>query len=139
MITFFDYLVLPFFLIWFLSIVFIFFRRDIELIWKLLFLVIFLFYFFHLEPEIEASYKRISKNYLLEIYYWIISFPKLFYFFLLFCWPVVLLRIYFSASYILSIKVIKTLISFTGLYWVLFIIYSKYSKQIDILIRKIFF
>ena len=137
-LTFIDQIILPLFIIWGIALVLSLFREDTEFLWKIIFLFIYVFYFFQFLPEITISMNRLIKSYPYEIVNWLSGFGKMFYFFLLVIWPVMLLRFFYSASGHISKASIAALISATLLYWIAFFIWSVYHDQIQLFLHNYF-
>ena len=126
-----EQFILPLFTLWFIGMVLVMFRSDVEFLWKITFVFIFVFYLFQFLPEINGSLNRLTANYPAEIVSWIYGLGRLSYFFLLIVWPVSLIRIFYSASNNISRTIIVTLISVTMIYWILFFLYIEFSDKID--------
>jgi hypothetical protein len=129
--NFLDQLILPLLIIWFLAIFFIFFKKELELTYKLFFLVVFLLYSFHFQDEIIHSYIRLKTSTPREIISWFYGLGKATYFFLILAWPLALIRLYYSAAYTFSELSLLTLSVVTILYWIFFLLYSYFSTSID--------
>lgn len=130
-----DQIALPLFVIWFLGLILVSFRGDIEFLWKITFIFIFVFYLFQFWPEINKSYIRLTEYYPGEIINWIYGIGKAAYFFLIIVWPVSLIRMFYSAANNLSKTIIITLISATMIFWIIFLIRMEYAEQIDLFIQ----
>ncbi|EMI70070.1 hypothetical protein [Leptospira noguchii] len=126
-----EQIVFPIFLFWFCGLTLVLFRSDFEFVWKIVFVFVFIFYFFQYFPELKTSYERLTQSYPVEIVSWIYGIGKGFYFFLLFLWPVSLLRIFYSASPQIGRSLAKTLVSATLFYWCVFLLYSHFSTEVD--------
>ncbi|PJZ49785.1 hypothetical protein [Leptospira saintgironsiae] len=124
-------IVFPIFLIWFVGLTFVLIRNDIEIIWKIATFFIFVFYFFQFFPELKEAYERLSKSYPSEILSWLYGIPRAIYFFLLFLWPIAVVRMYYSASPVLANMTARTLVAATLAYWIFFLIYHQFTGQID--------
>ena len=128
--SFLQQIALPMFIFWGLALVLSFFRSSIELIWKAFFLLIYLFYFILFYAEIANGYQRLVNNYPYEIVNYVYGLGKTYFYTLLLLWPLVLIRIYYSASEALSHAIIKTMILATILYWLGFSMWLLFYKQI---------
>ncbi|XDD49221.1 hypothetical protein AB3N59_12450 [Leptospira sp. WS92.C1] len=126
-----EQIVFPIFLFWFCGLTLVLFRSDFEFVWKIIFVFVFIFYFFQYFPELKSSYERLTKSYPAEILAWIYGLGRGIYFFLLFLWPVSLLRIFYSASSQTSKSLAKILVSFTLIYWGGLILYTNFSLEVD--------
>lgn len=126
-----DQIIFPIFLIWFVGLTLVLIRNDIEIIWKIATFFVFIFYFFQFFPELKESYGRLSKSYPAEILSWFYGVPRAVYFFLLFLWPIAVIRMYYTASPTLANLTAKMLVGATLIYWILFLAYHQFSAQID--------
>ncbi|AAN48000.1 hypothetical protein ACO2J1_05130 [Leptospira interrogans] len=126
-----EQIVFPIFLFWFCGLTLVLFRSDFEFVWKIVFVFVFIFYFFQYFPELKTSYERLTQSYPVEIVSWVYGIGKGFYFFLLFLWPVALLRIFYSASPQIGRSLAKTLVSATLFYWCGFLLYNHFSNEVD--------
>jgi len=126
-----DQIVFPVFFSWMIGLFLVSFRKDVDFLWKVTFLFIFVFYFFQFYPDFIKSYERLAKNYPAEIIQWIYGLGKASYYFLLIVWPVSLIRMFYSGSESLSRTLIVVLISSTMIFWIGFFFWSKYETEID--------
>ncbi len=133
-----DQIVFPLFLIWMIGIFLVSFKKEIEYYYKITFLFIFVFYFFQFYPDFVRAYERFSKNYPKEIVTWIYGFGKITFYFLLILLPLSLIRIFYSASEVLSRSLINLIISATLTYWIGFFIWAKYEIEIDMFFNTTF-
>ncbi|TGK19848.1 hypothetical protein [Leptospira stimsonii] len=133
-----EQIVFPIFLFWFCGLTLVLFRSDFEFVWKIIFVFIFIFYFFQYFPELKTSYERLTASYPVEILSWIYGMGRGIYFFLLFLWPVALIRIFYSASPQVSKSLAKALVSVTLIYWGGFILYNNFSPEVDAFLKGTF-
>ncbi|TGK05201.1 hypothetical protein EHQ53_16280 [Leptospira langatensis] len=124
-------IVFPIFLLWFVGLTLVLIRNDIEIIWKIATFFVFVFYFFQFFPELKEAYERLSKSYPAEILSWIYGLPRAFYFFLLFIWPITVIRMYYTASSTVANMAARTLVAATMVYWIFFLVYHQFSAPID--------
>lgn len=137
-ISFLGQVALPLFIIWAIALILSFFRREIEFIWKAFFTLIFFFYVILFYQEIMASYVRLVHDYPYEIRNYIYGIGKAYFFALIILWPLVLLRIYYSASDYLSERIIKTMVMATMFYWAGFSIWLIFHKNISYFLENRF-
>ncbi|EPG66529.1 hypothetical protein [Leptospira wolffii] len=133
--SFLDQIVFPIFLLWFVGLTLVLIRNDIEIIWKIATFFVFVFYFFQFFPELKESYGRLSKSYPTEILNWFYGVPRAVYFFLLFVWPIAVIRMYYTASPTLANLSAKMLVGATLVYWILFLAYHQFTAPIDDFLR----
>lgn len=129
--TFIEQISIPIFVLWIIGLVLVAFRKDLDYLYKSIFLLVFAFYVIVFFPDLARSYYRIKENYPIEIRNWIYGLGKLYFYFLLVLWPVTLIRVFYSASGYLSHVAIKTLIGFTVFYWILFGFWLLWQQPID--------
>ncbi|HMV43436.1 MAG TPA: hypothetical protein PK079_06665 [Leptospiraceae bacterium] len=129
--TFIDQITLPIFITWIVGLILVFFRRDLDFLWKAFFLLIFLFYIIQFHEEIFAGFYRFKYNYAKEIVSWIYGLGKATYYMLLFTWPLSLFRIYYSAAGYLSEITIRLQVGLNVVYWIGFYFYSIFQTKID--------
>lgn len=132
-----DILAFPTLFIWFVGLLLTFFRRDLEPHWKFFFFLVFCFYLVQFFPEFRSGIDRWKANPKEEVLTWIFAMGNATYVFLFFLWPLVLVRIYYSASNQLSQTLIPILAYGTVVYWVLFFLWSYYSKEWNQLLETI--
>ncbi|MCE9501726.1 MAG: hypothetical protein K8R21_14685 [Leptospira sp.] len=130
-LTLIDQITFPLFILWIIGLFLVTFRRDIDFLWKVTFLFIFVFYFFQFYPDFMKGYERLMKNYPAEVVQWIFGIGKASYYFLLIVWPVSLIRMFYSGSESLSRTLIIVLITSTMIFWIIFFFWSKYEAEID--------
>lgn len=126
-----DQITLPIFIFWGIGVILVFFRKDLELLWKAFFLLIYVFYIFQFFPEILLGYQRLVSNYPREIVNWIKGCGQIFYYFLLLVWPVLLVRVFYTASGNLSMLSIRLMVFATILYWIFFYCYVFFGAEIN--------
>ncbi|MCZ8344250.1 MAG: hypothetical protein O9301_14540 [Leptospira sp.] len=126
-----EALALPVLFLWFVGLLLTFFRRDLEPHWKFFFFLVFCFYMVQFFPEFWLGVSRFQLSPKAEFRLWISFLGPAVYVFLFFLWPLVLIRIYYSASNQLSKTLIPALAYGTVVYWALFFLWSFYSKEIN--------
>lgn len=128
----------PVLFIWFVGLLLTLFRRDLEPHWKFFFFLVFCFYLVQFFPEFWEGVTRWKENPKAEALLWISAMGNSIYVFLFFLWPLVLIRIYYSASNNLSKTLIPALAYGTVLYWALFFLWTMYSKEFNGWLHQIF-
>ncbi|MCU0823053.1 MAG: hypothetical protein MUF77_00235 [Leptospira sp.] len=126
-----EALALPVLFLWFVGLLLTLFRKDLEPHWKFFFFLVFCFYMVQFFPEFWLGVSRFQLNPKAEFRLWISFLGPATYVFLFFLWPLVLIRIYYSASNQLSKTLIPVLAYGTVVYWALFFLWSFYSKEIN--------
>ncbi|MCZ8157312.1 MAG: hypothetical protein O9264_14380 [Leptospira sp.] len=131
-----EYLAFPILFVWFIGLLLTFFRRDLEPHWKFFFFLVFCFYMVQFFPEFWAGVARWKANPKTELLSWLSALGNATYVFLFLLWPLVLVRIYYSAANNLSKTLIPLLSYGTVIYWVLFLLWSYYSKEWNEFLEK---
>lgn len=116
---------------WFLGLVLVFFRRDLELHWKISFLFLFIVYAIVFGREWSAGLDRLEENPGWEIRNWIYGIGKSLFYFLFMLWPITLVRLFYSGSKELARLTSSILVSITVVYWLLFWLYYRFRESID--------
>ncbi|MCC5814647.1 MAG: hypothetical protein JJT78_07820 [Leptospira sp.] len=129
--TFIDQIVLPVFIIWFLGLVLVFFRKDIDLHWKISFLFLFIVYFVVFGREWSAALDRLEEQPSWEIRNWIYGIGKALFYFLFILWPITLIRLFYSSSKELARLTSSIIVSVTVVYWFLFWLYFRFQESVD--------
>ncbi|MDF3818280.1 hypothetical protein P3G55_00125 [Leptospira sp. 96542] len=126
-----ETLALPVLFIWFVGLLLSLFRKDLEPHWKFFFFLVFCFYMVQFFPEFWEGVGRFKLNPKQELLGWISALANTTYVFLFFLWPLVLIRIYYSASNNLSKSLIPAMAYGTVIYWALFFLWTYYSKEFN--------
>ncbi|MCB1159312.1 MAG: hypothetical protein H7A25_08260 [Leptospiraceae bacterium] len=129
--NFLEQIIFPLFILWALGAILAFFRRDLDFIWKAFFLLIFFFYFILFYEDIFRGYFRLINSYPHELIGYISGIGKVYFFALLFLWPITLIRIFYSASGHLSHLSIRVLVYSTLFYWFCYGIWLVFHNQMD--------
>ncbi|BDA78104.1 hypothetical protein LPTSP3_g10340 [Leptospira kobayashii] len=124
-----DQLAFPILFIWFIGLLLSLFRKDLETHWKFFFFLVFCFYMVQFFPEFWAGVARWKESPKRELLSWLGSMGQAIYVFLFLLWPLVLIRIYYSASNNLSKTLIPVLSYGTVVYWALFFMWTYYTKE----------
>ena len=122
--------------IWGLSIAFLWFRPRIEIFWKIIATLIYVFYIWFFFEEILAGYS----SFLSGCYRFTIGFVKeliaLVFINLFFLWPLSLVLIFYKADDMGSEKLLKFMCILTLILWIIFVVYVYYNKGIDEFLYK---
>lgn len=132
-----ETLAFPVLFVWFVGLLLTLFRKDLEPHWKFFFFLVFCFYMVQFFPEFWLGVGRFQQNPKEEILIWISALGNALYVFLFFLWPLVLIRIYYSASNQLSKTLIPVLAYGTVIYWAVFFLWSLYSKEFSEWLRSV--
>lgn len=130
-----DQILAPLFIFWIIGLILAFVRKDLDISYKFGFGIIFIFYFLFFYPELVSSGVRIRKDYSSEIVSWINGAGKSIFFLLIYAWPIILFRIFYSGKSAISNFTLKTLIASTIIYWIIFLITMKFPSETDIALK----
>ncbi len=117
--------------IWGFTILFIWFRPRIEIFWKIIATLIYLFYIWFFYTEILSGYKAFNAAWFDVTMYFLKELMALVFINLFFLWPLALIIIFFKANDMGAEKLLKFMCIITLVLWVIFLIYVYFSKGID--------
>jgi hypothetical protein len=127
-----------FMIFWGAGIAMLWFRPRLELVWKIIATVIFVFYIWFFFDEFSSGFNAFSAGW----YGFILNFLKelvsLVFVNLFFIWPLALILIFYKADAIGAEKLLKFLCVLTLVLWVVFILYFFFSRGIDDFLLKNF-
>jgi hypothetical protein len=117
--------------LWGLCIIALWFRKSIEIFWKILATLILIFYLWFFYEEILKGYSSFEKDwYVLFVDFSkeliTMTFTNLFY-----LWPLALIIIFYKADDLGAEKLLKFMCIITLALWMVFVIYVFYDKGID--------
>ncbi len=117
--------------IWGICIIAVWFRRSLEIFWKLLATLIFIFYVWFFFEEIIIGFNSLLAGWYVMIIDFLkeltaMSFTNLFLF-----WPIALIIIFYKADDIGAEKLLKFMCMITLALWIVFVIYVFFNKGID--------
>lgn len=122
---------LLFTVIWGLSVVLLWMRPRIEIIWKIAASAIYGFYIWFFYKDFLKGYEKFQKDWYMVTIAFIKEFSALVFANMFFLWPLVLIIIFYKADDVGAEKLLKFMCIITLLAWIVFALYSVYSKQID--------
>jgi hypothetical protein len=124
--------------LWTIGIMLLWFRRNIEIFWKIVATLILGFYIWFFFEEISKGYasfigaagwQKVTINFLTELA--AIIFTNLF-----FLWPLCLLIVFYKADEVGAGRLLKFMCIVTLVLWVIFIVYVFYDKGLNEFIQK---
>lgn len=130
-ITWIDQIVVPVFILWFVGIILVLFRKDLEILWKLSFLFLFVVYLILFGKEWSNALDRLEANPGWEIRSYIYGLGKAIFYFLFILWPITMIRLYYIGSKELAKHTASLLVTITILYWMLFWLYFQFMNEVD--------
>ena len=120
-----------FIVVWGIAVVFLWFRPKIEIFWKIIATLIFLFYLWFFREEIGRSMAAFKADWYLAFFSFLKELLVLSFVFLFFIWPVVLFVVFYKADDIGAEWLLRFLCVATVILWIVFVAYIFYDKKID--------
>ncbi|MEW6525764.1 MAG: hypothetical protein AB1444_03740 [Spirochaetota bacterium] len=117
--------------IWGLSVLLLWMRPRIEILWKIATSAIFGFYVWFFYKDLVKGYSQLEKDWYLVTIAFIKEFSALIFANMFFLWPLALIIIFYKADDIGAERLLKFMCIFTLVVWLVFTLYTFYSKQID--------
>jgi uncharacterized membrane protein YfcA len=130
-ITWIDQIVFPVFILWFVGIILVLFRKDLEILWKVSFLFLFVVYLILFGKEWSLALDRLESNPGWEIRNYIYGMGKAIFYFLFILWPITMIRLYYTGSKELAKHTASLLVTITIIYWMLFWLYFHFMYEVD--------
>ncbi|MFH0976822.1 MAG: hypothetical protein V1874_13640 [Spirochaetota bacterium] len=124
--------------LWTIGIMLLWFRRNIEIFWKIVATLILGFYIWFFFEEISKGYAsfigatawhKVAINFLTELT--AIIFTNLF-----FLWPLSLVIVFYKSDEVGAGRLLKFMCIVTLILWVIFIVYVFYDKGLNEFIHK---
>ncbi|HNR90469.1 MAG TPA: hypothetical protein PKM65_19185 [Spirochaetota bacterium] len=120
-----------FILVWGVTIAFLWFRRRIEIFWKIIATLLFAFYVWFFFDEIAKGYAAIQLNWYIVVVDFVKELVALIFWNLFFLWPLALVVIFYKASDMGAEKLLKFMCVATLVLWAIVVVYVYFSKGID--------
>jgi hypothetical protein len=120
-----------FVLIWGIAAAFLWFRPRIEIFWKLIATILFIFYVWFFYDEISKGFVTLKADWYPVVITFLKELMVLVFVNLFFLWPVVLVVIFYKSDDIGAEKLLKFMCVFTVIIWIALVGYSFYDKNID--------
>lgn len=117
--------------LWGLSIVFLWFRPRIELFWKIVATLIFIFYVWFFFEEISKGYNSLLADWYIVTIDFIRELIALVFVNLFFLWPLSLILIFYKSNEVGAERMLRFMCLLTLILWVIFVVYVYYNKGID--------
>lgn len=120
-----------FFTVWGITVIMLWFRPRIELFWKLIATLIFIFYVWFFFSEVSSGFYSFKAGWYISIIDFfkellIIVFAGMF-----IIWPLALVIIFYKAGDIGAEKMLRFLCLLTIVLWIVFIVYFFFSNGIE--------
>ena len=120
-----------FIIVWGIAVVFLWFRPKIEIFWKIIATLIFLFYIWFFHEEIAKSAASFRADWYAAFFSFLKELLVLSFVFLFFIWPIILFVVFYKADDIGAEWLLRFLCVITIVLWVIFVAYIFYDKKID--------
>jgi len=120
-----------FFFIWGITVLLLWFRPRIELFWKIIATLIFIFYLWFFFNELKTSFVAFKADWYLSIIEFLKELLIIFFAGMLIIWPVVLIIIFYKANDIGAEKLLRFLCLVTIILWIVFIFYFFFNTGIE--------
>jgi hypothetical protein len=117
--------------LWGLGAILLWFRPRLELFWKVIAPLIFLFYIWFFYDEIIKGYSSFVAGWYVSTMNFLKEFITLIFINLFIIWPTALIIIFYKSDEIGAERLLKFLSVLTLVLWVMFIIYFYFNAGID--------
>lgn len=123
--------VFMFFIFWGIAVLMLWFRPRIELFWKLIASLIFIFYIWFFFGELSAGIASFKAGWYISIVEFLKEMLIIVFAGMFIIWPLALIIIFYKANDIGAEKLLRFLCLLTIALWIVFIIYFFFSKGIE--------
>jgi hypothetical protein len=106
------------------------FRPKIEIFWKLIAAIIFVFYIWFFFSELKTGFTSFKSDWYISILDFIKDFITIIFASMFIIWPVSIVIIFYKANDMGAEKLLKFLCILTLLLWIIFIIYFFFNEGI---------
>jgi hypothetical protein len=120
-----------FVLLWGIAAIFLWFRPKIEIFWKIVASILFIFYVWFFYEEIIRGFSAIRADWYPVVITFLKELLVLVFVNLFFLWPVVLVVVFYKADDIGAERLLKFMCVFTVVVWIVLVAYAFYDKKID--------
>ncbi len=117
--------------VWGICVIAVWFRKSIEIFWKLIATLIFAFYVWFFFEEIAIGYNSFLAGWYMMILDFLKELTALSFTNLIIFWPLALIIIFYKADDIGAEKLLKFMCLLTLALWIVFVIYVFFNKGID--------
>jgi hypothetical protein len=117
--------------LWGFTVLFLWFRPRLEVFWKIVASLIFLFYVWFFWDELNRGYGAFHAAWFEVTVYFLRELLALVFVNLFLFWPVALVIVFYKANDIGAEKMLKFMCILTIILWIIFIIYVYHSQGVD--------
>lgn len=116
--------------LWTLSLLFVWFRSGISIIWKTASTAVFGFYCWFFRSEILSGFRNFCSTWYISLLDFFSEFTDLIFCSLFFLWPLSLFLCFIKADDIGSEKLMKFMCIFTAVLWLLFLVRFNFGDEL---------
>jgi hypothetical protein len=117
--------------LWGFTLAFLWFRPRVEIFWKIVATILFLFYVWFFWEEIMKGYHSFTLSWYNVLVDFLKELVALVFVNLFFLWPLTLIIIFYKADEMGAERLLKFMCVLTLVLWVIFVIYVYHDKGID--------
>lgn len=123
---------IPFFIfIWGLAAAFLIFRPRIPVLWKIAAFLLYLFYIWVFKSDIEQFLIMVGQNWYITTILFLKESLYLTFYLLIIFWPISLFVIFYKSDDFGADRLLKFMIFFTIIFWIIVAVYSYNKRGID--------
>jgi cytosine/uracil/thiamine/allantoin permease len=111
---------------------FLWFRPRLELFWKIVATLIFIFYVWFFWDELSRGYNAFQAAWFDVTMHFLKELLSLVFVNLFLFWPIALLLIFYKADEVGAERLLKFMCVLTIVLWIIFVIYAYYHRGIDV-------
>ncbi len=117
--------------LWTIALIFLWFRRSIEIFWKIAATLILGFYYWFFFEQLSAGYSSFTTDWYKITITFLTELLSMTYTNLFYLWPIALIVIFYKADDIGAERLLKFMCVLTIIIWIIFVVYIFYNKGIN--------
>lgn len=118
--------------LWGFTVMFLWFRPRLELFWKIVATLIFVFYVWFFWDELSRGYAAFQAAWFDVTMHFLKELLSLVFVNLFLFWPIALILIFYKADEVGAERLLKFMCVLTIVLWIIFVIYAYYHRGIDV-------
>lgn len=122
--------------LWGFTVAFLWFRPRIEVFWKIIATLIFVFYVWFFWDDLNKGYVALTVDWYKVTVDFMKELIALVFVNLFFLWPVALIVVFYKADEFGAEKILKFMCILTIILWIVFAVYVYYERGIDTFLYK---
>ncbi len=122
--------------LWGFTVAFLWFRPRIEVFWKIIATLIFVFYVWFFWDDLNKGYAALTVDWYKVTVDFMKELIALVFVNLFFLWPVALIVVFYKADEFGAEKILKFMCILTIILWIVFAVYVYYERGIDTFLYK---